>query len=105
MDTMDLVRAMVSELAIKDKKTSLEKDILDTWNELCKQPFDEKSAKKQVDSNDITHPDICLAIAAMPTTIRVPRSHQPTEADIKYNLINQLILLAGKEWEAQRSGQ
>lgn len=63
MDTMDLVRALVSELAIKDKRTSLEKDILDTWNELYKQPFDEKSAKKQVDSNDITHPDIDSAIA------------------------------------------
>ncbi len=105
MDTMDLIRALVSELAIKDKRTSLEKDILDTWNELYKQPFDEKSAKKQVDSNDITHTDIYLAIAAMPTTVRVSRSYQPTEVDIKYNLKNQLILLAGKEWEAQRSGE
>lgn len=105
MDTMDLVRALVSELAIKDKRTSLEKDIIDTWNELYKQPFDEKSAQEQVDSNDITHPDICLAIAAMPTTTRVPRTYQPTEADIKYNLKNQLILLAGKEWEAQHYGK
>ena len=105
MDTMDLIRALVSELTNKDNKTSLEKDILDTWNELYKQPFDEKSAKKQVDSNDITHPDICLTIATYPTTVRVSRSYQPTEADIKYNLKNQLILLASKEWEAKRSGQ
>lgn len=105
MDTMDLVRALVSELMIKDKRTSLEKDILDTWNELYKQPFDEKSAKKQVDTNDVCHPDICLTIAAMPTTIRVSRAYQLTEADIKYNLKNQLILLAGKKWEAQRNGK
>lgn len=104
MDTMNLVHTLVSELAIKDKITSLEKDILDTWSELSKQPFNEKSAKQQVESNDIAHPDIYLAIAAMPTTVRVSKFYQPTEADIKYNLTNQLILLAGKEWEAQRNG-
>ena len=104
MDTMKLIHSLVSELAIKDKKTALEKDILDTWNKLYKQPFDETSAKQQVKSNDSNYPDICLAIAAMPTTVRVSRSYQPTEADIKYNLTKQLILLAGKEWEAQRNG-
>ena len=102
---MDKVNMLIDALKAKQIITSLEKDILDTWNELYKQPFDEKSAKKQVDSNDITHPDICLTIATYPTTVRVSRSYQPTEADIKYNLKNQLILLAGKEWEAQRSGK
>lgn len=102
---MDTVGLLIEFLKQKKVLTPLEQDILDTWNELYKQPFDEKSAKKQVDSNDITHPDICLTIAAMPTTVRVPRVYQPTEADIKYNLKNQLILLAGKEWEAQRNRQ
>ena len=105
MDTMDLIRGLISELMIKDNKTPLEKEILDTWNELYKQPFDEKSEKKQVDHNDITHPDICYTIATYPTTVQVSRSYRPTEVDLKYNLKNQLILLAGKEWEAQCSGK
>lgn len=105
MDTMDMIRTLVSKLTIKDNKTALEKDILDTWNELYKQPFDKRSAKKQVDSNDITYPDICFTIATYPTTVRVSGYYQPTEADIKYNLTNQLALLANKEWEALRSGK
>ena len=99
---MDLISILINELSAKKEITPLEKDILDTWNELNKNPFDEKTAKKQVDSNDINHPDIFLAIAEMPTTVQMPKTYQPTEYDIKYNLQNQLILLAKKEQEVQR---
>ncbi len=57
MGTLVMIRALISELAIKDKRTS----------------------------------------AAMPTTVRVSRSYQPTEADIRHYRKNQLILPAGKE--------
>ena len=105
MDKLDLIRELISKLMIKDEKTSIEKDILETWNELIKQPFDKESAHKQVVSNDSNYPDIFFTIAAMPSTVQLPKSYQPTEADIKYNLQNQLILLAGKEWEAQLNGK
>ena len=67
--------------------TPLEKDILDTWNELQKSPFDRSSAQP---------PDILVAIKALPTTVVRPFD-QVTESDIRYNLGKQLEALAVKE--------
>ena len=64
--------------------TPLEKDILDTWDELNKCPFDRNSAKKQIVQNNINHPDIFAAIKAMPTTVSLA-FNQVTECDIQYN--------------------
>ena len=83
--------------------TPLEKDILDTWNELQKNPFDCSAAQKQVLQNDAKYPDIFFAIAALPTTVS-RHIEQMTEFDIRYNLENQLAALAAKEgW--QKYGQ
>ena len=98
---MDVIKAVIETLRAKREITSLEKDILDTWNELYKVPFDSDSAGRQVNSNDHKYPEIFMAIAAMPTTVQRPSSYIPTEADIKYNLNNQLILLVEKECEAK----
>lgn len=100
---MDTISVLIEFLKAKQQITLLEKDILDTWNELNKHPIEMESAKKQVVSNDINYPDICFEIATMPTTVRVSRSYQPTEADIKYNLENQLIRLVKREYEEQRN--
>lgn len=100
---MDRIKILIELLRAKKDITTLEKDILDTWEELYKVPFDENSAKKQVNSNDRSYPEIFLTIAAMPTTIQRPKSYIPTEADIKYNLHHQLTLLAAKEWNEQNS--
>lgn len=64
--------------------TPLEKDILDTWNELQKSPFDCNSAQRQIMQNNVKHPEIFFAIQALPTTVVRPFD-QVTESDIRYN--------------------
>ena len=76
--------------------TPLEKDILDTWNELQKSPFDMDSATRQVISNDANYMDIATMVTALPTTVRKNRD-QLTELDLRYNLTLQLTALAVKE--------
>ena len=94
---------LIAYLRQKQYITDLEKDILDTWNELQKNPFDCSAAQKQVLQNDAKYPDIFFAIAALPTTVS-RHIEQMTEFDIRYNLENQLAALAAKEgW--QKYGQ
>ncbi len=87
----------------KQYLTDLEKDILDTWNELQKNPIDRSAAQKQVIQNNAKHPEIFVAIAALPATETRP-FEQATDSDIRYNLEKQLAALAAKEgW--QKYGQ
>lgn len=93
----------IEYLRQKQYLTDLEKDILDIWNELQKNPFDHSAAQRQVLQNDAKYPEIFLAIAALPTTVSRPIERM-TELDIRYNLENQLAALAAKEgW--QKYGQ
>ena len=93
----------IEYLRQKQHLTDLEKDILDTWNELQKNPIDCSAAQRQVLQNDAKYPEIFLAIAALPTTVSRPIERM-TEFDIRYNLENQLAALAAKEgW--QKYGQ
>ncbi len=101
---MDYNTLLIDTLRIKQYITPLEKDILDTWNELQKYPFDMNSAQRQVDSNNINHPKIAAAVTAMPTTVQKTRD-QITETDIKYLLTMQLSGLIEKEREATRNGE
>lgn len=99
MDYSLLIMALRQKAVITD----LEKDILDTWNELQKNPFDRSAAQRQVLQNDAKYPEIFFAIKSMPTTVPRP-IEQMTEFDIRYNLENQLAALAAKEgW--QKYGQ
>ncbi len=83
--------------------TDLEKDILDTWNELQKVPFDRDSAQKQVMQNNVRYPIIWAEIKALPTTVVRPFD-QATDSDIRYNLEKQLVALIVKRgW--QTNGQ
>ena len=59
---------LIEYLKQKQYLTDLEKDILDTWNELQKNPFDRSAAQKQVVQNNAKHPEIFVAIAALPAT-------------------------------------
>ena len=94
---------LIEYLRQKQYLTDLEKDILDTWNELQKNPFDRSAAQRQVLQNDAKYPEIFFAIAALPTTVSRPIKRM-TELDIHYNLENQLAALAAKEgW--QKYGQ
>ena len=94
---------LITFLQEKQYLTDLEKDILDTWNELQKNPFDRSAAQKQVIQNNAKHPEIFVALAALPATETRP-FEQATDSDIRYNLEKQLAALAPKEgW--QKYGQ
>ncbi len=101
---MDYISILIDELRAKQCITPLEKDILNTYDELQKMPFDMNSAERQIVSNDIKHPKIAVAITAMPTTVPKPRE-QITETDVRYLLTMQLSGLIEKEREEQRNGQ
>ena len=101
---MNATNIMFEMLKQKKYITPLEKDILDTWNELQKYPFDMNSAEQQVLSNDINHPKIAAMVTAMPTTVQKPRE-QITETDLRYLLTMQLSGLIEKEREVTRNGQ
>lgn len=87
---------LIAALKVKQCRTDLEKDILDTWNELQKKPFDRSSAQRQVIQNNVKYPDIFAVISARPT-VSVRPFTQVTESDIQYNLKEQLTVLALKE--------
>lgn len=95
---MDPKRLLIEMLKQKQFITPLEQDILDTWNELQKQPFDMKSANRQIVSNNIDHPQIAAAVTALPTTVQKPQD-QITEQDLQYVLSMQLDGLVAKETE------
>lgn len=76
--------------------TPLEQDILDTLNEIQKQPFDRDSAQRQILKNNVKYPEICDAIVMLETTVVRPFA-QAMEGDIRYNLEKQLGMLAEKE--------
>ena len=76
---------LIALLRAKPYLTDLEKDIVDTWDEWKKEPFD-YNAK---------YPEIFIAIKALPMTVTRPLIRM-TEADIQYNLENQLIALVSK---------
>lgn len=94
---------LIEYLRQKQYLTDLEKDILETWDELQKNPFDRSAAQRQVIQNNAKHPEIFVAIAALPATETRP-FEQATDSDIRYNLEKQLAALAAKEgW--QKYGQ
>ena len=101
---MDATSIMIEMLKQKKYITPLEKDILDTWNELQKYPFDIDSAQRQIFSNDINHPKITAMVTAMPTTVKKARD-QITEIDLRYLLTMQLSGLIEKEREETRDGK
>lgn len=101
---MDSISVLIEILKAKKMITPLEKDILDTWNELNKNPFTMESAEKQVAMNDANHNDIFVKIASLPTTVQKPR-YAITEDDVRYNLTNQLSMLIEKERNEQNGSK
>lgn len=101
MDPKSLVIEMLKQ---KQVITPLEQDILDTWNELQKRPFDMNSANRQIVSNDINYPQIAAAVATLPTTVQKARN-QITEQDLQYVLSMQLNGLVVKESELLTNSQ
>lgn len=87
---------LIEMLKQKQFITPLEQDILDTWNELQKCPFDMNSANRQIISNDKNYPQIAVAVTALPTTIQ-KAWNQITEQDLQYILSMQLNGLVAEE--------
>ena len=90
---------LISALKVKPYLTDLEKDILDTWNEIQKVPFDRVSAQGQVIQNALKYPELLAVIIA------VYSSAQGT-VDIRDILEKQLMVLLVKEgWPAELAGR
>lgn len=100
---MDQVSILIEFLKSQRLITPLEKDILDTWNEYLKNPFDMDSANRQIVSNNINHPDILVKITALPTTVTKPRD-QIAESDLRYILCEQLLFLVDKRNGENKNG-
>lgn len=101
---MDPKSLFIEMLKQKQFITPLEQDILDTWDELQKQPFDMASANRKIVSNDINYPQIAAAITALPTTVQ-KSPNQITKQDLQYVLSLQLDGLIAKETEVLTNGQ
>lgn len=101
---MDLKGLIAGLLKWKETLTFLEQDILDTYNELNKKPFDRNSAIRQSQKNNVNHPDIFVEISAKPATVLKPWAAASDE-DVYSNLTSQLEALGKRGLEAHRNGQ
>ncbi len=97
------ISALIDVLRYTNQITPLQKDILDTWDELQKKPFDAESAHKQIFSNNISHPDIFMAISALPGVVQ-KTAETLTQDDMVFTLRRQLEGLFAKEMEGQFNG-
>ena len=98
-------KSLITELLKQNRLlTPLEQDILDTYNELSKKPFDRNSAIRQSQKNNVNHPDIFVEISAKPATVLKPWAAASDE-DVYSNLSSQLEALGKRKLEAHRNGQ
>ena len=91
MDLNDIAHEIVS-LRTKTLLSDIEYDILDTWEELLRNPFERGKAQLRIATNNMKHPDIQIAIATEPNTVIRPFT-EVTEEDLKHNLKKQLEYL------------
>ena len=101
---MDKISILIEFLKSQRMITTLEKDILDTWNEYQKNPFDMDSANRQIALNYGNHFDIYEKVNSLPTTVSKPRN-QITEIDLRYVLGEQLLFLVDKRNEENKNGK
>lgn len=90
------ISVLINLLRHSENITPLQKDILDTWHELTKRPFDKESARKQIISNNSNHPDVFAVIQVLPGVVQKPFD-AVTPEDMVFNLHRQLEGLASKE--------
>lgn len=101
---MDPKSLIVEMLKQKQVLSTLEQDILDTYDELSKRPFERDSAIRQSQKNNINHPDIFVEISTNPTTILKPWA-VASDNDVYSNLMSQLGALTERELEVSKCGQ
>ena len=101
---MDSVNLILETLKQKQFITPLEQDILDTYHELDKKPFERDSAIRQSQKNNINHPDIFEEMSTKPTAVLKPWAVASDE-DVYSNLANQLEALVERELEVLTRAQ
>ena len=94
--TNQQIAFLINTLRLTSDLTLLQKDILDTWNELQKDPFDKESARRQIVSNNINYPDVFAAIQVLPGVVQKPFD-AVTPEEMIHNLHRQLEGLVYKE--------
>ena len=97
------ISALINTLRFTNTITSLQKDILDTWNELQKKPFDFESAYNRIRNNNFCYPDVFTAISLMPNTV-FKSVETLTQDDMIFTLNCQLKGLVAKEIMLQSNG-
>ena len=100
---MDSISLILEILKQKQVITPLEQDILDTYHELNKKPFERNSAIRQSQKNNVNHPDIFEEISTSPTTVLKPWAVASDE-DVYSNLMSQLGALTERELEVLKRG-
>ncbi len=98
---MDNISALIEALRAKKVLTELESDILETTKELTKHPFNRLSAELRMGLNYTKYADIFVAIGSSSGGTAQP-SYTLSDQEIHDNLQQQLLMLASKEWEAQK---
>ncbi len=83
--------------------SELEKDILDTIEELSKQFLNMNDAQERIILNYGNHDGLFQKVNALPTTVQ-KRKDQIGEMDFRYILQMQLDFLLEKEWEETHHG-
>lgn len=101
---MDTLSAMIEALKAKEAITDLESDILETFKEYKRKPFERKSAETRMDLNYAKYKDIFKKAAVVPGVIPLPSSALTNEEVIS-NLQYQLALLTEKELGEQHNGK
>lgn len=85
----------IEALKYKNQITDIESDILKTWEDYSRNPFDREKAQNRITSNNLKYPDVFISIRIMPNTITKPFS-EVTDEEMKSNLIKQLSFLFQK---------
>ena len=101
---MDVNSLIIELMKQKQVITPLEQDILDTYRELNKKPFERNSAIRQSQKNNVNHPDIFEEISTSPTTVVKPWAVISDE-DVRFTLMSQLGALTEQELEVLKRGQ
>lgn len=96
---MDPISVLIDYLKSQKEITDLEKDILDTWDELQKIPFDGLSARQRMGKNYTSYPDIFVSASLATGEIAKP-DNALSDEQVKGNLHWQLTMMAEKELEA-----
>ena len=92
---------LIETIKALSNPSELEKDILDTIEEISKQFLNMDHAQARIALTYGKHPELYAKVTALPTTV-LKASEQINETDLRYILHMQLDFLLEKEWRENR---